>query len=96
MSTYDEEINDNSEFFATIEPDLAAGRSIGYDVITPSDWMVAKLIRLGYLQPLDKSLLPNWTANAQDLFQEPVVRPGQHLLDRLAVGHRRASATTRS
>ena len=38
--------------------------------------MVAKLIRLGYLQPIDKSLLPNWTANAQDLFQNPWYDPG--------------------
>lgn len=75
-TTYTEAINDNSEFFATVEPDLVAGRSIGYDVITPSDWMVAKLIRLGYLQPLDKSLLPNWSANAQDLFKNPWYDPG--------------------
>jgi spermidine/putrescine transport system substrate-binding protein len=74
--TYDEKINDNSEMFATMEPDLAAGRSVGYDVITPSDWMVAKLIRLGYLQPLDKSLLPNFTANAQELFLNPWYDPG--------------------
>jgi spermidine/putrescine transport system substrate-binding protein len=74
--TYDEKINDNSEMFATMEPDFAAGRSVGYDVITPSDWMVAKLIRLGYLQPLDKSLLPNFTANAQDLFLNPWYDPG--------------------
>jgi spermidine/putrescine transport system substrate-binding protein len=74
--TYREAINDNSEFFATVEPDLAAGRSIGYDVITPSDWMIAKLIRLGYLQPLDYSQLPNWTANAQELFKNPWYDPG--------------------
>jgi spermidine/putrescine transport system substrate-binding protein len=38
--------------------------------------MVAKLIRLGYLQPIDKSLLTNWTANAQDLFKNPWYDPG--------------------
>jgi spermidine/putrescine transport system substrate-binding protein len=73
---YKEAINDNSEFFGVIQPDLAANHSIGYDVITPSDWMVAKLIRLGYLQPLDKSQLPNWNANAQPLFQNPWYDPG--------------------
>ena len=45
-------------------------------MITPSDWMVAKLIRFGYLQPLDKSLLPNWTANAQDVLKNPWYDPG--------------------
>lgn len=73
---YHEDINDNSEFFGKIQPDLQAGRPTGYDMITPSDWMVAKLIRFGYLQPLDKSLLPNWTANAQDVLKNPWYDPG--------------------
>jgi spermidine/putrescine transport system substrate-binding protein len=74
--SYQEDINDNTEFFGKIQPDLAAGRSTGYDVIAPSDWMIAKLIRLGYLQPLDKSLLPNFTANAADSFLDPWYDPG--------------------
>jgi len=73
---YHEDINDNSEFFGKIQPDLQAGRSTGYDLITPSDWMVAKLIRYGYLQPIDKTLLPNWTANAQDELKNPWYDPG--------------------
>lgn len=73
---YHEDINDNSEFFGKIQPDLQAGRSTGYDVIIPSDWMVAKLIRYGYLEPLDKSLLPNYAANAQDVFKNPWYDPG--------------------
>src|SRR4051812_6444973 len=75
---YQEKINDNSEFFGQVQPDLSANppHSIGYDVITPSDWMVAKMARLGYLQPLDKSLLPNWNANGQDLFKNPWYDPG--------------------
>ena len=70
---YQEHINDNSEMFGQFQPDLSANppHPIGYDVITPSDWMVAKMARLGYLLPLDKSLLPNWTANGQDLFKNP-------------------------
>ena len=67
----------------------AGQRSTGYDIITPSDWMVAKLIRLGYLQPLDKSLLPNFDGQRAGPVQEPVVRPGQRLLGAVAVGHRR-------
>jgi spermidine/putrescine transport system substrate-binding protein len=74
--TYKEDINDNSEFFGKIQPDLAAGTPIGYDMITPSDWMIARLIRLGYLEPLDKSLLPNFEANVQDLFRDPWYDPG--------------------
>jgi spermidine/putrescine transport system substrate-binding protein len=73
---YHEDINDNTEFFGKVQPDLAAGNPIGYDVIVPSDWMVAKMIRLGYLQPLDKSLLPNFEANVQDTFRDPWYDPG--------------------
>ena len=78
-----------------IQPDLAAGNPTGYDIITPSDWMVERLIRLGYLQPLDKSLLPNFEANAQDLFKRPVVRPGQRVLACRGRRASSASATTR-
>lgn len=74
--SYQEDINDNSEFFGKIQPDLAAGRSTGYDLIVLSDWMVAKMIRLGYVQQLDKSLLPNANANLQDLFSNPWYDPG--------------------
>lgn len=74
--TYLEVIADNSEFFGKIQPDLAAGHATGYDVIAPSDWMIARLIRLGYLQPLDKSQLPNWQANAQDVLRDPWFDPG--------------------
>jgi spermidine/putrescine transport system substrate-binding protein len=74
--SYQEDINDNTEFFGRIQPDLAAGHSTGYDIITPSDWMVARLIRLGYVQKLDKSLLPNFESNAQDLFRDPWYDPG--------------------
>ncbi len=79
-STYIEAIADNAEFFGQIQPDLAAGHSTGYDVIAPSDWMIERMIRLGYLQPLDKSLLPNWQANAQDVLRDPWYDPGNVLL----------------
>jgi len=74
--SYQEDIGDNSDFFGRIQPDLAAGNPTGYDIIAPSDWMIARLIRLGYVQPLDKSLLPNFEANAQDLFLDPWYDPG--------------------
>jgi len=73
---YLEVIADNSQFFGTIQPDLAAGHPTGYDVIAPSDWMIARLIRLGYLQPLDMSQLPNWQANAQEVLRDPWYDPG--------------------
>jgi spermidine/putrescine transport system substrate-binding protein len=75
-ATYLEDINDNSEFFNIIQPDLALGNYTGYDLITPSDWMVERLIRLGYLEPLDYRLLPNYQANANPTYQNPWYDPG--------------------
>lgn len=73
---YTEAVNDNEEFFGIIQPDLAAGRSTGYDLIVLTDWMIERMIRLGYLSPLDKSKLTNWQANAQDLYKDPWYDPG--------------------
>jgi spermidine/putrescine transport system substrate-binding protein len=73
--SYQEDINDNSEMFGIIQPDLAAGHSTGYDLLVFSDWMIARLIRLGYIQELDYSQLPNFEPNAQDLFRNPWYDP---------------------
>jgi spermidine/putrescine transport system substrate-binding protein len=56
---YTADLNDNEEFFSKIQAQLAAGQDIGRDIFCPSDWMVARLIRLGYLQPLDRANIPN-------------------------------------
>jgi spermidine/putrescine transport system substrate-binding protein len=72
---YQEVINDNEEFFGTIFPDLEAGNPTGWDIVTPTDWMVEKLIRLGYIQELDHSKLPN-LANAADFAVDQWFDPG--------------------
>jgi spermidine/putrescine transport system substrate-binding protein len=56
---YNEDYNDNDEFFAKVRPLLEAGKDTGRDVWVSTDWMVARLIRLGFIQPLDKSNIPN-------------------------------------
>ncbi|HEY7738036.1 MAG TPA: extracellular solute-binding protein [Candidatus Limnocylindria bacterium] len=63
---YVEAIQDNEDFFGQIQPDLSAGNPTGWDIISPSDWMVDRLIKLDYLEPLDLSLIPNLEANAAD------------------------------
>ena len=57
--TYTEDYNDNDEFFAKVKPQLAAGQDTGRDVWCSTDWMVARLIRLGWVQELDKANIPN-------------------------------------
>ena len=63
--TYTEDYNDNDEFFAKVKPQLSAAQDTGRDVWCSTDWMVARLIRLGWVQQLDKANIPN-AANLED------------------------------
>ena len=63
---YVEAINDNEEFYGTIQPDLAAGNATGWDIVSPTSWMVKRMADQGYLEEIDHSKLPNWTANCAD------------------------------
>jgi spermidine/putrescine transport system substrate-binding protein len=56
---YSEDINDNDEFFGKVQGQLKLKKDIGYDIITPTDWMAARFIRLGYTQKFDKANIPN-------------------------------------
>jgi spermidine/putrescine transport system substrate-binding protein len=63
---YTEEINDNTEFFGKVHQQLATGNSGGRDIIVMTDWMAGKMIRLGYIQKLNKAAIPNVNANLVD------------------------------
>ena len=56
---YTEGFNDNNEYFAKVQSDLAASRSIGPDIIAPTYWMVARLINLGWVQEIPFDDIPN-------------------------------------
>lgn len=60
--TYAEDIEDNDSFYGKVSGQLANGQDIGYDLVTLTDWMAARWIRLGYTQELDRAAMPN-TAN---------------------------------
>ncbi|MBT2369756.1 spermidine/putrescine ABC transporter substrate-binding protein [Streptomyces sp. ISL-10] len=74
---YTEDINDNVEFFGKIQPQLAAGQDTGRDLINVTDWLAARIIRLGWAQKLDASLLPNAYANLSQQFRSPDWDPGR-------------------
>jgi spermidine/putrescine transport system substrate-binding protein len=63
--TYQEVIQDNAEWFAKIQPQLAAGRGIGFDLMVVTDGVqFTELVELQYLAPLDHTKLTNFEANA--------------------------------
>jgi spermidine/putrescine transport system substrate-binding protein len=74
---YTEDINDNVEFFGKIQPQLAAGQDTGRDLINVTDWLAARMIRLGWVQKLDASLLPHAYANLSPQFRSPDWDPGR-------------------
>ncbi|WP_256104858.1 spermidine/putrescine ABC transporter substrate-binding protein [Streptomyces sp. ODS05-4] len=74
---YTEDINDNVEFFGKIQPQLAAGQDTGRDLICVTDWLAARIIRLGWAQPLDPGNLPNAYANLSAQFRRPDWDPGR-------------------
>ena len=73
---YTEDVNDNDEFFAKIRPQLSGGQDTGRDVFCVTDWMVARLIRLGWVQELDKGNIPN-ADNLQDNLRDVQFDPGR-------------------
>lgn len=74
---YTEDINDNVEFFGKIQPQLAAGQDTGRDLINVTDWLAARMIRLGWVQKLDPALLPHAYANLAPQFRSPDWDPGR-------------------
>ena len=68
---YTEDYNDNDEFFAKVKPQLAADQDTGRDVWCSTDWMVARLMRLGWVQQLDKAHIPNASTLESDLVNVP-------------------------
>jgi spermidine/putrescine transport system substrate-binding protein len=58
-ANYFEDYNDNDEFYGKVQAQLKLGEDIGYDVVTPTDWMAARWIRLGYTQKFDAANVPN-------------------------------------
>ena len=69
-ATYFEDYNDNDEFYGKVQAQLKLGEDIGYDLVTPTDWMAARWIRLGYTQKFDAANIPN-KSNILDSLASP-------------------------
>lgn len=72
---YKEDINSNEEFFNKVQPQLTNGESGGRSIMVLADYMVAKMIKLGYLMELDHSALPEVKANLAKNLRHPPFDP---------------------
>jgi spermidine/putrescine transport system substrate-binding protein len=60
---YTDDVNDNAEFFAKVKNQMGACQTINRDMIIMTDWMAARMIGLGWIQPLDAKTVPNLHKN---------------------------------
>ena len=67
--TYQEVIDANESFVGTIANQITAGQDPGWDIITVTDWMVARLVRLGWLEAFNLDNMPNFQANLRDVYR---------------------------
>ncbi|MEV0537027.1 spermidine/putrescine ABC transporter substrate-binding protein [Kitasatospora sp. NPDC050463] len=74
---YAEDINDNVEFFGKVKPQLAAGQDTGRDLMVLTDWMAARLIRLGWAQKLTPANVTTAITNVDARFRAPDWDPGR-------------------
>jgi spermidine/putrescine transport system substrate-binding protein len=70
--TYKEDFNDNEEWFAKVKDSLEAGQDIGADLVVPSEFMVARLIGLDWLEELDDANIPNKVNLRTDLLDSTI------------------------
>ena len=74
--SYKEAVLDNDEFTAPLLDKLQSKKDIGYDLVTLTDWMTARWIRLGYTAKFTDGSIPN-KANLLDSLQNPSFDPGR-------------------
>ncbi len=55
---YTDDVNDNAEFYAKVRNQLGACEPIDRDMMMLTDWMAARMIGLGWIQPLDADRSP--------------------------------------
>ncbi|MBU6163684.1 MAG: spermidine/putrescine ABC transporter substrate-binding protein [Actinomycetales bacterium] len=68
-ATYTEDIDDNNTFYGKVQGQLSIGSDIGYDVVTPTDWMASRWIEQGYAQKLNAENIPN-KSNIRKVLQD--------------------------
>jgi spermidine/putrescine transport system substrate-binding protein len=74
---YQEVIQEMAPWFAKVQPQLAAGQSIGYDLMVITNGIQFRQFRdSGFLAPLDHTKLPNYAANAAPAYKKETFDPG--------------------
>jgi spermidine/putrescine transport system substrate-binding protein len=67
---YIEDVNDNDEWFGKNQAALSKGQPVGRDITVLTDWMAGRMVRLGYVEKLDRDAIPN-ASNLVDALASP-------------------------
>jgi spermidine/putrescine transport system substrate-binding protein len=74
---YQEVIQEMAPWFAKVRPQLAAGQSIGFDLmVITNSVQFAQFRDSGFLAPLDHAKLPNFAKNAAPAYTQEAFDPG--------------------
>ena len=74
---YQQVIQNNAPFYATVAPQLRAHESTGYDIVVMTNgWELTEMIGNGFVMELDHSRLPNFTKYAARNVRNPPYDPG--------------------
>ena len=81
---YTDDVSDNAEFFAKVRNQLGGCEPIGRDMMVLTDWMAAKMIGLGWVQPLRRRQGAQPAQEPDQAAAGPSVGQGPHLLGAVA------------
>lgn len=74
---YSEVIQNNADWFGKVQPQLAAGQDIGYDLMVITNGIqMTQFLELGFLTQLDHSRMPNFMKYAGARYKNPAYDPG--------------------
>ena len=72
---YKEDFNDNEQWFAKVKEPLSRKQDIGADLVVPTQFMAARMHRLGWLNEISDAGVPNKKNLRPDLLNSQR-RPG--------------------
>lgn len=77
---YQEAVDDNEIFFVSdLRGPIDAGVPTGWDIVVLTDWMVQRLVTLGWLEAIGPSANGNFAANLEDTYRSRLWDPGNTL-----------------
>ena len=82
---YTDDVNDNAEFFAKVRNQLGDCETVKRDMFMLTDWMAARMIALGWIQPLDARQRAQPPRQPDQAAAGQGVGPGPDLLRAVAV-----------